>query len=76
MATDSAAAAGKFAVTRLPPGVYGVLGVLVTGALLWSLAPEAGSRGETLARFVEWSPALAHGFAMNVLISKIGRAHV
>jgi polar amino acid transport system permease protein len=69
MAIDSAAAAGKFAVMRLPPGVYGVLGALVAGALLWSLAPEAGSRGETLARFVEWAPALAHGFAMNVLIS-------
>jgi polar amino acid transport system permease protein len=43
--------------------------VLVVGALLWSLAPESGSRGETLARLVEWAPALAHGFSMNVLIS-------
>jgi polar amino acid transport system permease protein len=69
MATDSASTAGKLAVNRLPPSLYGVLGVLATGAVLWSLAPDTGSRGETLACLVEWAPALAHGFAMNVLIS-------
>ena len=60
MATDSASTAAKLAITRLPAGIYGVL---AAGAALWSLAPEAGSRGETLARFVEWTPALLHGFA-------------
>ena len=72
MATDTRASFGthrKFDITRVPPGVYGVLGVLVVGAVLWSLAPESGSRGETFARLAEWAPALAHGFAMNVLIS-------
>jgi len=69
MATDSASPAGKPAGMRLPPGIYGVVGIVAAGAALWSLAPEAGSRGETLARLVEWAPALAHGFAMNVLIS-------
>ena len=51
------------------PGVAAALGVLVAGALLWTFAPDSGARGETLARFVEWAPALAHGFALNVLIS-------
>lgn len=72
MATDTRASFGthrKFDITRVPPGVYGMLGVLVVGAVLWSLAPESGSRGETFARLAEWAPALAHGFAMNVLIS-------
>ena len=59
----------KFDIARVPPGVYGMLSVLTAGAVLWALAPESGSRGETLARLVEWAPALAHGFAMNVLIS-------
>jgi polar amino acid transport system permease protein len=49
--------------------VAAAIGVLVGGALLWAFAPDSGSRGETLARFVEWAPALAHGFALNVLIS-------
>lgn len=53
----------------LTPGVAAALGVLIVGALLWVSAPESGARGETLARFVEWSPALAHGFALNVLVS-------
>ncbi|CAH2924346.1 MAG: Glutamate transport membrane-spanning protein [uncultured Paraburkholderia sp.] len=51
------------------PGFAAALGVLVAGGLLWALAPDSGTRGETLARFVEWTPALAHGFALNVLIS-------
>ena len=53
----------------LTPGVAAALGVLIAGALLWLFSPDSGSRGETLARFVEWTPALAHGFALNVLIS-------
>lgn len=56
MATDTRASFGthrKFDITRVPPGVYGVLGVLVVGAVLWSLAPESGSRGETFARLAE-----------------------
>lgn len=53
----------------LAPGVAAALGVLIAGALLWMLSPDSGSRGETLARFVEWTPALARGFALNVLIS-------
>ncbi|ABE37002.1 amino ABC transporter, permease, 3-TM region, His/Glu/Gln/Arg/opine family domain protein [Paraburkholderia xenovorans LB400] len=53
----------------LASGTATVLGVLIVGALLWAIAPDSGSRGETLARFVEWTPALAHGFALNVLIS-------
>lgn len=54
---------------RLTPGVSAALAVLAVGLLLWVFAPDSGARGETLARFVEWSPALAHGFALNVLIS-------
>lgn len=53
----------------LTPGVAAALGVLIVCALLWVCAPDSGARGETLARFVEWSPALAHGFALNVLVS-------
>jgi len=53
----------------LTPGVAAALGVLVAGALLWVFAPDSGARGETLARFVEWAPALAHGFALNVVVS-------
>ncbi|MFT4068104.1 amino acid ABC transporter permease [Paraburkholderia sp.] len=53
----------------LTPGVAAAFGVLIAGALLWVFSPDSGSRGETLARFVEWTPALAHGFALNVLIS-------
>jgi polar amino acid transport system permease protein len=51
------------------PGIAAALGVLIVGALLWTFSPDSGSRGETLARFVEWTPALVHGFALNVLIS-------
>src|SRR5476649_110877 len=69
MAIDSTSAASKLAGMRLPPGIYAVVGIVAVGTALWSLAPETGSRGETLARLVEWAPALAHGFAMNVLIS-------
>jgi polar amino acid transport system permease protein len=53
----------------LTPGLAAALGMLTAGALLWVFAPDSGSRGETLARFVEWAPALAHGFALNVLVS-------
>ena len=53
----------------LTPGVAAALGVFAIGALLWIIAPASGSRGETLVRFVEWAPALAHGFALNVLVS-------
>ncbi|MGF6441209.1 amino acid ABC transporter permease [Paraburkholderia youngii] len=53
----------------LTPGIAAALGVLIAGALLWVFSPDSGSRGETLARFVEWTPALAYGFALNVLIS-------
>jgi polar amino acid transport system permease protein len=59
----------KKAGHRFASGLITALGVLIIGALLWAVAPESGSRGETLARFVEWMPALAHGFALNVLIS-------
>src|SRR5471032_336871 len=69
MAIDSTSAASKLAGMRLPPGIYAVVGIVAVGTALWSLAPETGSRGETLARLVEWAPALAHGFTMNVLIS-------
>lgn len=76
MAPRSAASSFPVAETRPAkrvrgpaPGVAAALGVLVVGALLWTFAPDSGARGETLARFVEWAPALAHGFALNVLIS-------
>jgi polar amino acid transport system permease protein len=63
---------GAHGTTRargLASGAATTLGVLIVGALLWAMAPESGSRGETLARLAEWTPALAHGFALNVLIS-------
>jgi polar amino acid transport system permease protein len=60
---------GKQAGHRFASGMATALGVLIVGVLLWAVAPESGSRAETLARFVEWTPALAHGFALNVLIS-------
>jgi polar amino acid transport system permease protein len=60
---------GRARAKALTPGVAAALGVLIAGALLWVLSPDSGSRGATLARFVEWTPALAHGFALNVLIS-------
>lgn len=50
-------------------GLAAVLGVLAIGTLLWAIAPEGGSRIDTLGKLVEWLPALAHGFALNVLIS-------
>ncbi|EEA01339.1 polar amino acid ABC transporter, inner membrane subunit [Burkholderia sp. H160] len=53
----------------LTPGVAAALGVLIAAALLWVLSPDSGSHGDTLARFVDWAPTLAHGFALNVLIS-------
>lgn len=53
----------------LTPGVAAALGVFAAGALLWLFAPDTASRGQTLARVIEWSPALARGFALNVLIS-------
>lgn len=33
------------------------------------MAPESGSRIDTLRRLIAWAPALARGFALNVLIS-------
>ncbi|MFM0201472.1 amino acid ABC transporter permease [Paraburkholderia fungorum] len=63
------AALGNSPTRGLASGAVAVPGVLIVGALLWSVAPDSGSRAETLARFVEWAPALAHGFAVNVLIS-------
>ncbi|MDR5759304.1 amino acid ABC transporter permease [Caballeronia sp. LZ035] len=50
-------------------GTAAILGVLGFGALLWAIAPEAGSRIDTLGQLVEWAPALAHGFLLNILIS-------
>jgi polar amino acid transport system permease protein len=50
-------------------GPAAILGVLVFGGLLWAVAPESGSRIDTLRRLIEWAPALARGFALNVLIS-------
>jgi polar amino acid transport system permease protein len=69
VATRDETARGKSLKRGLTSGAAAALGVLVVGALLWAAAPESGSRGETLARFVQWTPALAHGFALNVLIS-------
>ncbi|MGE8506103.1 MAG: amino acid ABC transporter permease [Paraburkholderia terricola] len=63
------AARGNSLTRGLTSGAAAALGVLIVGALLWAAAPESGSRSETIARFVEWTPALAHGFALNVLIS-------
>ncbi|ORC49194.1 amino acid ABC transporter [Burkholderia sp. A27] len=63
------AARGNSLTRGLTSGAAAALGVLIVGASLWAAAPESGSRSETIARFVEWTPALAHGFALNVLIS-------
>lgn len=65
----SAPRARARALSGLASGLAAVLGVLAIGALLWIVAPEGGSRVETLQKLVEWMPALAHGFALNVLIS-------
>ncbi|TFE37653.1 amino acid ABC transporter permease [Paraburkholderia dipogonis] len=69
MANREDAARGNSLTRGLTSGAAAALGVLIVGALLWAAAPESGSRSETIARFVEWTPALAHGFALNVLIS-------
>jgi len=37
--------------------------------MLWAMAPESGSRIDTLRQLVEWAPALAHGFSLNIVIS-------
>jgi polar amino acid transport system permease protein len=69
MVTDYIARGHKPAFARMPPAVYGAALVIAAGLALWALAPDQGSRGETLARLVQWAPALAHGFFINVLIS-------
>ncbi|WP_429301906.1 amino acid ABC transporter permease [Paraburkholderia sp. GAS199] len=69
VAARDEATRGRSLARSLTSGAAAAFGVLIVGGLLWAFAPETGSRGETLARFVEWTPALAHGFALNVLIS-------
>jgi polar amino acid transport system permease protein len=77
MAHDTLASPSVIAASRgktrslsgVTSGTAAILGVLAFGALLWAIAPESGSRIDTLKQLVEWTPALAHGFSLNVLIS-------
>jgi polar amino acid transport system permease protein len=69
MGTSSFSARGQSILARVPPGFFGVALILCAGALLWALSPRQNARGETLASLIQWAPALAHGFSVNVLIS-------
>ena len=77
MAHDTLASSSVTAASRgrarplsgFASGTVAILGVLAFGALLWAIAPESGSRFDTLGQLVEWAPALAHGFSLNILIS-------
>lgn len=77
MAHDTLASSSVIAASRgrtrplsgFASGTAAILGVLAFGALLWAIAPESGSRFDTLGQLVEWAPALAHGFSLNILIS-------
>ncbi|BBQ00378.1 amino acid ABC transporter [Burkholderia sp. SFA1] len=77
MAYDTLASSPAIAASRgrtrplsgFASGTAAILGVLAFGALLWAIAPESGSRIDTLKQLVEWTPALAHGFSLNILIS-------
>lgn len=60
---------GTRPLTGFASGTAAILGVLAFGGLLWAIAPEAGSRIDTLGQLVQWAPALAHGFSLNILIS-------
>jgi polar amino acid transport system permease protein len=69
MATDPFAERRQSAFARVPPGLYGVVLIIGAGLLLWTVTPAEGARGETFARLIQWAPALALGFSVNVLIS-------
>jgi polar amino acid transport system permease protein len=69
MATDTFAASKQSLFARVPPRLYGVALIVAAGLLLWMLAPRQGAPGETFASLIQWAPALAHGFSINVLIS-------
>lgn len=69
MATKPLGGRSRSWFARVPPGIYGAALIAGAGGLLWILSPRQDARGETFASLVQWSPALAHGFAINILIS-------